>query len=158
LRDSRESGFASSRCAGGLLRLGPDWFRVESSYGDDSILETFVHREEPSGWRYAAAIHHHWPDPYGSWRADFLERPHDILQRMRIRSLNWIGETDGVYDLTLTRDFVSLDNADPVPPEVAIAPTATETTLADLKSSLPLIIAPLPRPNVRGPARDPRRR
>jgi hypothetical protein len=126
-----------------VTHLGPDWFRRVSLFGEESMLEIYVHRDGPSApWRYAAAIHQRLQDTNRSWRADFLERRHDVFQRLRIRSLNWIGEVDGVYDLTLTRDFASFYNFGPVA-GAPVSPTATDTTLGDLKSSLPLIIAPL---------------
>lgn len=123
-----------------LISLNSDWFRVVSGYGDDSSLDTYVHRAGNSPWRYVAAIHHRLKPPASMWRADFLQRRNDAFQQIRIRSLNWTGEEDGVYDLMVTRDFAWLDNVG-VPSDVAMPQGATPKTLEELKSYFPLIVA-----------------
>jgi len=139
-----------------LARLGPDWFRLVTPYGEEALLETYLHRDASHAWAYAAAIHHALTVPERKWRIDFLERRHEVFGRLRIRSMNWLGEMDRQDDITLLREFASLD-ADGIPVAETIPATAREISLADLKGAIPLITAPSiqrsPSRQVREPAR-----
>lgn len=120
-------------------RLGPDWFTVVSEYGDGT-LETFVHRDSPHPWAYSAAIHTSAQVPNVRWRIDFLERRDEVFRRIRIRSLDWLGEPDRRDDITLLREFAWLTNiGEPV--AVTIPESASDVTL-DKLGSAPLIAAP----------------
>ena len=138
------------------MRLGPDWFSVYTMYGDDGMLETYVHRDASHPWAYSAAIHTSSTVPNRRWRIDFLERRHEVFRRLRIRSLDWLGEVDGRDDVTLLRSFAWVTNiGEPV--AVVIPESASGVTLDELGSAVPLIAAPSiqrsPSPVVREPAK-----
>jgi len=122
-----------------FFRLGPDWFKLVSFYDDQAVLETYFHRNGPHPWAYSAAIHYTVTTPERKWRIDFLERRPELIGRLRIRSMNWLGEMDRQDDITLVREFAWLDG-DFSPAEIPA--TAREISLADLKSAIPLITAP----------------
>lgn len=130
-----------------FTRVGPDWFKLITPYGDEGMLETYLHRDGSSPWTCLAAIHHQLAAPERMWRIDFLERRHDVFGRLRVRSLGWLGEFDRQDDLALMLEFASFDGG--ALPEATIPKTARETSLADLKSALPLITAPTIQRNLR---------
>ena len=136
-------------------RLGPDWFTVESVYGHGT-LETYVHRDASRPWSYLAAIHTSATLPTRKWRIDFLERRHEVFQRLRIRSLDWLGEPDGRDDIVLLREFAWLSRVG-VPTAAGIPESASAATLDELASTVPLIAARSlqrnPSPLVREPAK-----
>jgi hypothetical protein len=136
-------------------RLGPDWFTVESVYVGGT-LETYVHRDVSHPWAYLAAIHTSDTLPTRKWRIDFLDRRNEVFRRLRIRSLDWLGEPDRSDDITLLREFAWLNRVG-VPVAVAIPESASEVTLDTLGSAVPLIttrsIQRNPSPVVREPAK-----
>jgi hypothetical protein len=137
-------------------QLGSDWFSVYTEYADDGTLETYIHRDALHPWAYTAAIHSSVNVPSRRWRIDFLERHHEVFRRLRIRSLDWLGEVDRRDDITLLREFAWVSNVGE-PVAVVIPESASGETLDELGSAVPLIASPSiqrsPRPVVPEPTK-----
>lgn len=150
------TGCPTSWSSADLYRLGSDWFKLLTPYGDDAVLETYWLRDRSHPWTYSAAIHYTLSAPERKWRIDFLEGRPEVFVRLRIRSMNWLGELDRQDDITLLREFAWID-ANGIQGAATIPAAAREISLVELKSAIPLITTPSiqrsPSPQARQPAR-----